>query len=152
MEISANKYYFTDLLEPYLANELKVDAGDNVSLEDLIETARQKSIDIHFLKRLENPRIKHCLGIARNLMPSTLLDIGSGKGFFLWGMLEVNPVIRITAVDMNNKLLERIAKVAKYSGASIETTDCNAEGMSFDDNMFEMVSMLEVMEHTKNGD
>jgi predicted kinase len=43
------------------------------------------------------------LGILRGLAPRTLLDLGSGRGTFLWPLLDSFPELQVTAVDRSHR-------------------------------------------------
>ena len=45
------------------------------------------------------PRVAKVLGVLKALGPTELLDIGSGRGAFLWPLLDTFPWLPITAVD-----------------------------------------------------
>ncbi len=45
------------------------------------------------------PRVRAVLGALNGLAPHSLLDIGTGRGVFLWPLLEAFPELRVTAVE-----------------------------------------------------
>lgn len=45
------------------------------------------------------PRVRAALGCLRALYPATLLDIGSGRGTFLWPLLGEWPELPVIAVE-----------------------------------------------------
>mgnify|MGYP006144177473 CR=1 FL=1 len=45
------------------------------------------------------PRVRAMLGTLRGLAPESLLDVGSGRGVFLWPMLDGLPDVRVTSIE-----------------------------------------------------
>src|SRR5512145_1864372 len=48
-------------------------------------------------RNAELPRVRRVLGILRSFSPESLLDVGSGRGTFLWPLLDELPSMRVTA-------------------------------------------------------
>ncbi|MFQ6091555.1 MAG: class I SAM-dependent methyltransferase [bacterium] len=142
-------YYFEDLLRAYVSQEAGVDCSRQ-ALEEVLAVACSHRIDTRFLKRLSNPRIKKAVGVLKELWPKNLLDIGSGKGFFLWHLVEQLPEIEIVAVDILPRRVERINKVAVAAKLALKAQCCDGESLPFEDRSFDAVSMLEVLEHSPN--
>ncbi len=67
-----------------------------------IEDGSNAGLRLHkFKQNAELPRVKRVSGILRGLAPDSLLDIGSGRGTFLWPLLASFPSIQVTAIDWN---------------------------------------------------
>jgi hypothetical protein len=45
------------------------------------------------------PRVRRALGMLKGLRPKSLLDVGRGRGVFLWPLLEQFPELEVTAID-----------------------------------------------------
>ncbi len=76
-----------------------------------------------------------------NLIPKntkSLLDLGCGNGIFLNKLKEVNNIPKLVGVDRSNNALEYV-KTEKYNKDITDT--------GFDDNSFDCVSALEIIEH-----
>src|SRR5947209_2342913 len=59
---------------------------------ELFREGLAASLRLHHFKRTNTlPRVRKVLGILRGLAPSSLLDIGSGRGVFLWPLLDTFP-------------------------------------------------------------
>src|ERR1700676_2745640 len=70
-------------------------------LQELIELGRERGLRMHkFKKTMGLARVRSVLGVLRGLQPSELLDIGSGRGVFLWPLLEEFPWMPVTSVDL----------------------------------------------------
>ena len=75
------------------------------------------------------------------------MDIGSGRGVFLWPLLTELPYRPVTAIDL---LPHRLAVIDAVRRGGIERLTCarmDATGLGFPDNSFDVVTMLEVLEH-----
>ena len=59
-----------------------------------------QGLPLHYFKRVPLlPRIQWALGVIHSLQPANLLDVGSGRGKFLWPLLDAFPTLPVTAVD-----------------------------------------------------
>jgi ubiquinone/menaquinone biosynthesis C-methylase UbiE len=140
------------LLAAYLKSRLgETHDWELLPEEDLSAIARKNKIKIHFLKRLNNPRIIKSVGMILNVWPDSLLDIGVGKGYMLWQLIEKMPDLKISCIDISTARIDRIESVFKAANilnASALTMD--AEYLEFPDNSFCMVSLFELLEHVSN--
>ena len=96
-----NRYYFTELMKPYLKIILEEHGLniENTELEVMIKMANRLSIKTHFLKRLDNPRLLWAIGKLKGIWPGNILDIGSGNGYLLWYILENLPEADLFCTD-----------------------------------------------------
>src|SRR5204863_363738 len=86
-----------------LGDDGAVDAaaeGDGDAVGARPEDRRVPGRRVHKLKRsAERPRVRKVLGVLRVLGPTNLLDIGSGRGVFVWPLLDAFPHLPVTALD-----------------------------------------------------
>jgi len=69
---------------------------------DLVRHGLKAGLRLHKFKRTSGlPRVRRVLGVLRGLAPADLLDVGSGRGVFLWPLLDAFPELRVTAIDRN---------------------------------------------------
>ena len=114
----------------------------------LIQLGLEAGLRLHRFKRtMELPRVRKVLGILKGLQPSSLLDIGSGRGAFLWPLLDAFPDLPITALDLLDHRVADILAVRDGGVSTVMAVRGDATRLPFADASFEVVTMLEVLEH-----
>ncbi len=117
-------------------------------IQQLFALARQHELRLHRFKRtIELPRVQKVLGILRGLRPANLLDIGTGRGVFLWPLLNAFPSLPITCVDRLDYRASDLQAVRAGGIERLEAIHGDVTDLPFTDNSFEVVTMLEVLEH-----
>lgn len=112
-------------------------------------------LKMHYFKVKEDlPRVQAVLSFLRGIVPAgqcqTLLDVGSGRGVFLFPLLRDFPDLEVTSLDIlphRVKLLQCLHNGGISNLHPIQEDICtwDAPAKSFD-----VVTMLEVMEHIPN--
>ncbi|HET9223125.1 MAG TPA: class I SAM-dependent methyltransferase [Roseiflexaceae bacterium] len=121
-------------------------AGDE--LQGLIQLGLASDLRLHKFKRtLDLARVRSVLGILRALQPAELLDIGSGRGAFLWPLLDAYPGLPVTAVDLLERRVADIEAVRRGGVDQVRALHADATTLEFSDGSFDVVTMLEVLEH-----
>ncbi len=114
----------------------------------LVQLSKEEGLRIHRFKRtMELPRVHKVLGILKSMQAQNVLDIGSGRGAFLWPLLHEFPYLPVTAVDI---LDYRVADLQMVHDGGIErltAVQASATELPFADHTFDVVTMLEVLEH-----
>ena len=138
--------YFTELAVAFVRGRLGIE-GD-FTPEELIELGRAKELRLHKFKRnTELPRVKKVLGILQALSPASLLDIGSGRGTFLWPLLDAFPHLQITAIDASEQRVSDINAVRLGGVANLRALQMDATVIALEDGSVDVVTALEVLEH-----
>lgn len=117
-------------------------------LEALIVLGRAHGLRLHRFKRTMGlPRVQKVLGILRGLQPADLLDIGSGRGAFLWPLLDGFPDLPVTTVDTLAHRVDDIQAVRDGGISTLTAMQADATALDFADRSFDVVTLLEVLEH-----
>lgn len=67
----------------------------------LVQRGLNTGLHLHRFKRSAAlPRIQKTLGLLKSLCPACLLDIGTGRGTFLWPLLDTFPHLQTTCTDL----------------------------------------------------
>lgn len=92
-------------------------------------------------------RVNRVLGVLRGLWPAELLDIGSGRGAFLWPLLDEFAELPVTSMDHNIQRAADIHAVRRGGMSRLVALRGDACRMPFADDAFDGVTFLEVLEH-----
>ena len=80
--------------------------------------------------------------VLNNFKEKSALDIGCGDGFLLKKLLEKDKNIKVLGLDISPVAIEK----AKKNGIECSLVDIT-EKLPFEDNSFESVFLLDVLEH-----
>jgi len=121
---------------------------DDNERAQLIEIGRQAGLRLHRFKRTMGlPRVIRVLGVLRGLQPADLLDIGSGRGAFLWPLLDAFPGLPVTTVDRLEHRVRMLQTVAAGGVSQLAAYEADAGALPFVNDQFDVVTALEVLEH-----
>lgn len=93
------------------------------------------------------PRVRAVLGAIRGIGPESILDIGSGRGVFLWPLLDAFPHLAVTAVEPDDRRRGHLEAVRDGGVGRLTVADADASRLPFTDASFDVVTILEVLEH-----
>lgn len=117
-------------------------------LEQICDIGRNAGVRLHRYKRSNVlPRVQRVLGILKGLRPSNLLDIGSGRGAFLWPLLDNLPYLPVTAIDAGEHRAAQLQAVAMGGFDQLSVHKMDVTSLGFENNLFDVVTALEVLEH-----
>lgn len=147
-EIAVSGLY-EDLAAAYVRGSLAEAAG--ASDAAALALGRAAGLKLHRFKRtMELPRVRAVLGVLRGLGAARLLDIGTGRGVFLWPLLDAFPSLHVTAVEPDARRRGHLEAVRRGGVARLDVIDADAARLPFGDASFDVVTALEVLEHQRD--
>lgn len=93
------------------------------------------------------PRVYQVLGILKGIQPESVLDIGSGRGAFLWPLVHTFPALSVTCVDVLDFRIADIMAAHEGGMKQVLAQQASVLALPFADRTFDVVTMLEVLEH-----
>jgi len=106
----------------------------------------------HYFKVKDDlPRVQVVLGFLHGIVPAgqcqTLLDVGSGRGVFLFPLLRDFPDLEVTSLDILPHRVELLQCLHDGGIRNLHPLEEDICTWDAPDKSFDVVTMLEVMEH-----
>ncbi len=138
--------YYVNLAAAFVQGKLGM--MPQLSAEEIIQAGLSEGLRLHKFKRnAQLPRVRKALGILRGLAPKSLLDIGSGRGTFLWPLLEAFPYLSATAIDLSQRRAKDLDAMRRGGVDNLTVVCGDGVTLPFASRCFDVVMMLEVLEH-----
>ena len=93
------------------------------------------------------PRVAKVLGFLRGVAPSTLIDLGPGRGAFLWPLLDAFPALTVHGIDALAHRVAMIEAVARGGVPRLSAEEGDICRVWGEEKSVEVVTALEVIEH-----
>ena len=138
-------YYCSEVLHSYLS--MKLGVFENV--EDLIERADKRKMDYHNFKNSKLPRVEKIIGLLKGIRPPNILDVGFGRGKFLYPFLEEFGNYPITSIELCKSAINE-ATLLETSYNKLKIVETDFLNNDFHDKTFHTLTALEVMEHIED--
>ena len=135
------------LPEPLAAAPLEL--LDDRGLEELLELGRAWGVKLYRFKGGHEtlPRVKQVLGFLRGVCPESLLDVGSGRGAFLFPFLDAFPETEVTSLDLLEHRVAFLEDIRRGGVARLTPLLADICTRPLPDKSVDVVTMLEVLEH-----
>jgi ubiquinone/menaquinone biosynthesis C-methylase UbiE len=145
------RHYYLHLAAAYVRGMIPGIADE--SAESLFHQGRNAGLRMHRFKRTAAlPRVRRVLGILHGIHPATLLDIGSGRGVFLWPLISAFPELPVTALDCAAFRVTDLEAVAAGGISCLTPVRGDVMSLSFAGEAFDVVTILEVLEHLPSSE
>lgn len=134
-----------------LADGLQESSLDNLTDDqqfEIFSAGINAGLKLHKFKRTMGlARVRRVFGVLHSLAPEDLLDVGSGRGVFLWPLLEEFPMLPVTAVDQNKYRADNLEAVRLGGIDRMTAIQMDVTELAFEDDQFDVTTILEVLEH-----
>ena len=139
---------------PALPDSLTAKPLDELTKTDqqaILAAGRKAEMKLYrFKDHHDLPRVKRVLGLLSGLQPENLLDVGSGRGVFLFPFLKSFPGVPVTSLDLLAHRVELLNDVHRGGYAHLTALQQDITAWDMPDGSFDVVTLLEVLEHIPN--
>jgi len=140
--------------EPALAGDLTAKPIDQLTPEEvqrILAAGKKAEMKLYRFKNHHDlPRVKRVLGILSGLQPESLLDVGSGRGVFLFPFLHTFPGVPVTSLDLLPHRVQLLQDVQQGGYPHLTALEQDITQWQMPDDSFDVVTLLEVLEHIPN--
>ena len=93
------------------------------------------------------PRVKQVLGFLRGVYPERLLDVGSGRGVFLFPFLDAFPCAEVVSLDLLDYRVAFLEDMRRGGIERLHPIQADICALPPEENSVDAVTLLEVLEH-----
>ena len=157
-----NQHYYQRLAAAYVRGKLTdlpaplarppLDQLGEPGWAALIQLGLQQNLRLHrFKKTMELPRVRKILGALQGIGPHELLDVGTGRGAFLWPLLDRFPNLAVTAIDRLEHRVSDLLAVRRGGLDNLQAREADLTALPFPAGRFPCITALEVLEHLQDA-
>ena len=134
--------------------EMPLEVLTDEELSSIVEMGEKTGQKLYPFKtgKSELPRVRQVLGFLHGIEFNTLLDVGSGRGVFLLPFMEEFSQVQVTSLDLLDKWVTFLNELAVGGYSQLTAHNKNICDQPFPDNSFDVVTLLEVLEHIPEVD
>ena len=138
----------TPKIDPELL-EMPLEVLTDEELSSIVELGEKTGQKLYPFKtgKSELPRVRQVLGFLHGIEFESLLDVGSGRGVFLLPFMEEFPQVQVTSLDLLDKRVTFLNELATGGYGQLKAYNKNICDQPFPENSFDVVTLLEVLEH-----
>lgn len=124
--------------------ELEEDA-----IRDILKAGKEQNLKLYRFKTTHRdmPRIKRVTGFLKGISFESLLDVGSGRGVFLFPFLTEFPWVEVTALDILPHRVEFLQDIEAGGMERLTAIRADICAQPLPEKSVDVVTMLEVLEH-----
>lgn len=116
--------------------------------QQILAAGRAMQLKLYRFKDHQDlPRVKRVLGILNGLQPESLLDVGSGRGVFLFPFLRRFPGVPVTSLDLLPHRVELLCDISAGGCPQLTALQQDITQWDMPAGSFDVVTLLEVLEH-----
>lgn len=129
--------------------EMPLEVLTDEELSFIVEIGEKTGQKLYPFKtgKAELPRVRQVLGFLHGIEFETLLDVGSGRGVFLLPFMDEFPQVQVTSLDLLDKRVAFLNELAAGGYSQLKAYNKNICDQPFVDESFDVVTLLEVLEH-----
>ncbi len=118
-------------------------------MQAIIEAGQKAELKIYRFKagHGDMPRIKKVMGFLRGITFENILDVGSGRGVFLFPFLTEFPWVQVTSLDVLSHRVAFLKEIQAGGLCRLNAVEADICSQPFPDKSADVVTMLEVLEH-----
>ncbi len=115
----------------------------------ILEAGRKANLKLYPFKKGTQglQRVRRVTGFLHSISFETMLDVGSGRGVFLMPFMKEFPLVRVMALDLLEKKVAFLNELADGGFPLLHAEQKNICDQPFPENSFDVVTLLEVLEH-----
>ncbi len=122
-----------------------LDQGDD---EATFAAALEAGLDLFPFKRRDGlARVERVIGLLRGLAPESLLDLGFGRGSFLFPLLAAMPGLPVTGLERKPSSVARLEALIRGGYPDLAVLQGDACALPLPADSHDVVTVLEVLEH-----
>lgn len=134
---------------PESLTDTPLDALTETDLAALCAAGKAAGLKLYRFKHTHSdlPRVRRVLGFLRGISFDSLLDVGSGRGVFLFPFLSAFPWVSVTAADILDYRVAFLNTLTRGGMERLSAVQADICTQPFGENCFDVVTLLEVLEH-----